>query len=243
MYIMPRYGLTAFECCEIYGYEYTGDPNAVVCDHVIDLMATTPRIEQRTPEWYAQRERVITASAVPTAIEWNKYQTREDLLFEKVFGSTFAGNEATEHGTKHEPIAIQKFCDRTGETVFEFGLVPHPRYQYLAASPDGVCASGAIIEVKCPLRRAITHECPRHYQPQVQIVHETLDSNGTGYFIQYRPAEMCEDGREILDILEVPRDRAWFAQHLPVIRDFWKDVLFYRAHPYELCRIDEAMYP
>ena len=39
---------------------------------------------------------------------------------------------------------------------------------------------------------------------------------------------------EILDILEVPRDKNWFVEHLPKMKRFWEDVMRYRN--------DESLY-
>jgi hypothetical protein len=59
------------------------------------------------------------------------------------------------------------------------------------------------------------------------------------WFVQYRPARnFWED--EIMSVIEVKRDREWFAEILPKARAFWDDVLYYREHMSELLAIVEG---
>lgn len=43
-----------------------------------------------------------------------------------------------------------------------------------------------------------------------------------------------------MSIIEVKRDREWFAEKLPIARAFWDDVLYYRSHMSELLRLVEG---
>lgn len=59
------------------------------------------------------------------------------------------------------------------------------------------------------------------------------------WFVQYRPARnFWED--EIMSVIEVKRDREWFARMLPTARAFWNDVLYYREHIPELMAIADG---
>ena len=228
--------MKAYECLEQFGYTFTGNPDAEVHPAVVNLMRNHKIIEQR--------RKVISASDIASAIGDNPHKPIRSLLRDKVFGCTFKGNVHTQHGQRYEPIACEKFCQQTGHTVFEFGLLPHPTIPFLAGSPDGVCADGSIIEIKCPLTRAIKNEVPVYYYPQVQIVLEIVDSpTEKGYFIQYKPEEI-NNGVEEFVITEVPRSRTWFQEKLPLIADFWNSVIHFREHPEELepCMIDANLY-
>ena len=46
-------------------------------------------------------------------------------------------------------------------------------------------------------------------------------------FVQYRPEDSWRT--EIYDCLEVPRDREWFRNALPIMKTFWDKVLAHRA--------------
>lgn len=235
--------MKASECEQKYGYSFVGNPDAEVHPSVIHIMETNKVMEQRSEEWYQQRFKVVSASDIASAIGDNPHKPAHSLLKDKVYGATFKGNEHTAHGQKYEPVATELFCERTGHTVFEFGLLPHPKYKFLAGSPDGICADGSIIEIKCPLTREIKDEIPSYYYPQVQTVMEITSSpTGLAYFIQYKPKELA--GKEIFSVTEVPRSKEWFEASLPKIVTFWKDVMFYREHPYMLepCQIVTDLY-
>ena len=196
-------------------------------DPRLERVFDIPQHEQRSDEWYKLREQRLTASDVATAIGMNPYSSRHDLIYRKSGGpNTFKGNEATKYGQKWEDHAISRYEEKTGKKVIEFGLIPHPTIEMLGGSPDGVCTDCTVIEVKCPLKREIIPgEIPSYYFPQVQIVMECLNMEETD-FIQYKPPD--EKGEEILEILNIKRDREWFARYFPVMRLFWDEVLHYR---------------
>ena len=76
----------------------------------------------------------------------------------------------------------------------EFGLIGHPKYSFLGASPDRICNHykldgihkskyvGRMLEIKCPLVRKIKMSgpivdniCPIYYWIQVQLQLECCD--------------------------------------------------------------------
>src|SRR6056300_718666 len=88
--------------------------------------------DQRSEAWLKLRGNMLTASDAATAIGENKYQTPDDLLRKKCgLGMPFTGNEATEWGTKMEPVAIEIFEEKYGEKVNELWLIPHEKYPWL----------------------------------------------------------------------------------------------------------------
>jgi putative phage-type endonuclease len=190
---------------------------------------------QRSQEWLDLRGKMLTASDAATAIGVNKYQTPHDLLLKKCgIGEKFMGNAATEHGTKLEPVAIEMFEERYNEVVHEAGLIPHPVHKWLGGSPDGITESGSLVEIKCPLMRRIQPGCvPEHYMPQLQLCMEIMDLESC-FFVQYQPHEIAFPKPEVFDVTIVPRDREWFKKYLPVMKEFWDKVLYYREHMDEL---------
>ena len=190
---------------------------------------------QKSEEWLALRGNLLTASDCATAIGKNKYETPDDLLRKKCgVGEKFTGNEATRHGEKYEDEARILFEERYNEVVHEIGLVPHPVHKFLGGSPDGVSESGLLIEIKCPMqRKIIPGEVPEHYLPQLQLCMEILDLE-EARFIQYKPAETNWPRPEEFDVTVVKRDREWFKKYLPVMKEFWDKVLYYREHLDEL---------
>ena len=187
--------------------------------------------DQRSEAWLKLRGNMLTASDAATAIGENKYQTPDDLLRKKCgLGEPFTGNEATEWGTKMEPVAIEMFEQKYDEKVNELGLIPHPDHLWLGGSPDGLTDTNCLVEIKCPLRRKIVPgEVPRHYLPQIQLCMEIMDVESC-FFVQYQPHEVTWPAPEVFDVTIVKRDREWFKKYLPVMKEFWDRVLYFREH-------------
>ena len=187
--------------------------------------------EQRSEAWLKMRGQMLTASDGAAAIGANKYQTPLDLILKKCgLGEPFVGNEATAHGTRLEPFAIEMFEERYGEKVNELGLIPDEKYPWLGGSPDGLTDTNCLIEVKCPFRRQIERGVvPLCYEAQIQICMEIMDVESC-FFIQYAPYEITFPKPEVFDVTIVPRDRGWFEKYLPVMDELWKKVLYYREH-------------
>lgn len=192
---------------------------------------------QRSPEWYEIRDQLITASDAASALNIKPYEgyrqsPREELMKRKVSkkssssqGASSGMNPVVLHGIKYEDEARQKYCERTGEEVVEFGLLVHPDYPWLGASPDGVTKSGKLIEIKCPMTRTIVPgEVPHHYMPQVQVCLEVCNLE-EAVFIQYKPESITWPRPAILDIAHVKRDREWFCKNMDLLHGFWKEMM------------------
>jgi len=172
---------------------------------------------------------MLTASDVATALGENPYEKPSSLILKKCgVPSEFKGNDATRHGEKYESVARDLYCEKTGEIVHELGLVQHPEIPWIGGSADGVTESGKLIEIKCPMSRKIENKVPKHYLAQLQVLMEVLDLDDCD-FIQYRP-----DPYEYV-VVNVPRDRQWFSDRLPKLREFWEEVLNKRNNG--LCEI------
>jgi len=104
----------------------------------------------------------------------------------------------------------------------------HPnRYHFIGGSPDGITATNRLLEIKCPFSREVKHEVPTYYMAQLQTNMEIMDLD-VADFVQWKQGQrLCEE--DVLDILEVPRDRAWFKTVLPALNEFWHEVLALRA--------------
>ena len=141
-------------------------------DHRVQELLLIPQFEQRTPEWYQQRENAITASDIPTVLGENSYKTPWNLLVDKCNANPkpFVGNSATQWGNHYEDIAIDKYSERYNKKVLSFGLLLHKDYPWLGGSPDGITTDGILLEVKCPIKRKIVMgEVPHHYLSQVLL--------------------------------------------------------------------------
>ena len=185
---------------------------------------------QKSQEWLDLRMGMLTASDAASAIGVNKYETPHQLLLKKCGkGPIFTGNEATRHGEKYEDEARILYEQRHNEVVHELGLCPHPNYLFLGGSPDGVSESGKLVEIKCPMMRAIDDSVPEHYMPQLQLCMDILDLEEAD-FIQYKPEALTWPKPSEFIVTNVKRDRDWFDKYMPIMRDFWDKVIYHREH-------------
>jgi putative phage-type endonuclease len=202
----------------------------------IEKLLKIPQYEQRSQEWFKQRENKLTSSDAATALGINPYQKSHEVLFKKCGHdlNPFVENVATLHGQKYEDEAIKKYCKITGQVNYNYGLIAHEDvynnkdYYWLAGSPDGIAISTTepnakpiLLEVKCPYRRVIKHgQIPDYYLPQVQLNMFICDLE-IADFIEYRPPNE-------INIVRVNRDEDWLKENLKKLETFWKDVEFYR---------------
>jgi hypothetical protein len=184
---------------------------------------------QKSEEWLRLRGKMLTASDVATALGDNPYESRQSLILKKCFKAKngFNGNDATRHGEKYENEAREIYCSRTGEKAHDLGLVQHQTIDWLGGSADGITENGILLEIKCPMKRAIKDEVPKYYLPQIQILLEVLDMEVCD-FIQYKPAEVFEI--EEFVVTRVQRDREWFKTKYPILKNFWDEVIYRRSN-------------
>ncbi|WP_017193579.1 lambda-exonuclease family protein [Vaccinium witches'-broom phytoplasma] len=141
--------------------------------NIFAIPAIKVALNQNSYEWFRHRKKFINASEVGTIMGLNPYETKEDLLFKKVFGSDFITNEAVEHGKITEPKARNFYCFCHGlkyvPAVFTRGL--------MSASLDGYNEeTKTLLEIKCPLNPDgpswqvffKTKEIPPYYWAQIQ---------------------------------------------------------------------------
>jgi len=174
--------------------KYQEDIYKIRLNRVIELKGR-PQPEQKSPEWFAAREKCLTGTAIASALNEDPYGMPIKTLLEKCgVRAIFEDSIFTHHGKKYEQIANMHYCYRNNVSVAEYGLLAHDKYSYLAASPDGICDKntllgsslsklvGRLLEIKCPFRRKIQTEgeidgdiCPHYYWIQVQMQLEVTD--------------------------------------------------------------------
>lgn len=125
-------------------------------------------------DWFTLRGKLLTASDMAAVLGENKYCSPNVLFKRKTRqGSGFSGNAATRWGQKYEDEAAAVYSHLTSQVLVPepIGLLVHDyekagckRY---AATPDFMTMNGIMVEIKCPFRREITSEIPRHYTAQV----------------------------------------------------------------------------
>jgi hypothetical protein len=171
----------------------------------VKMLRSKPQPEQRSEKWFKARQTRVTASEAACCLTLSEeickqyvedfnvknfkykpdkclshYDNREDYIINKC--RTFYGENLfkdsiyTLHGKKYEEVATRLYRRKFNTDVIEFGLLPHPRLNYLAASPDGITPNGVMLEIKCPYSRKIEEGIPPiWYWCQMMIQLEVAD--------------------------------------------------------------------
>jgi len=156
----------------------------------IDYLQSIPQPDQRTTEWYEFRYKHLTASNI-----WKTFltdSTRNQLIFEKCqplnldkySGPSASSLESPLHwGQKYEPLSVMLYEKVYETSVSDFGCLPHPTIEFLAASPDGINTLetsdryGRMLEIKNIYNREITDTPKLEYWVQMQLQMEVCNLN------------------------------------------------------------------
>jgi putative phage-type endonuclease len=154
----------------------------------IAYLESLPQPAQRTPEWYAYRHNLITASNAYKAFDTQS--SKNQLIYEKCKpladassnASTWTNIASPMHwGQKYEPVSVMIYETQFGAKIQDFGCIQHREYSFLGASPDGINVDpespsyGRMLEIKNPTSRVITGEPKKEYWVQCQLQMETCD--------------------------------------------------------------------
>ena len=217
---------------EPQGSQWTYDPvqtNDISNKRIYDIVDKLLQIEfpaQRSDGWFLLRNGAITASDGGCVTGNNSYEQPYKFIVKKLGRAPFVNNQFCYHGKKYEQIATMIYQNRMNATVEEFGLIVHPKYSYLAASPDGIVGkykvdgkhttnlTGRMLEIKCPVSRKILTDgpikngiCPIYYWVQVQLQLECCDLDDCDFW-QCEISEY-EDKEEFIDDTNV--DEPWLS--------------------------------
>jgi putative phage-type endonuclease len=156
-----------------------------------EWLLTTAQVAQRTPEWFAEGKRVLTASEI--AAIWKGPGTRAALVMSKVkepeamlgpprLAVRKGETRAMDWGVRYEPVVKQILEDSLKGRIQDLGRIRHRTVANLAASPDGLIVEGPpellgrLVEIKCPPTRVIKDDAiPFEYWCQMQLQMEVCD--------------------------------------------------------------------
>jgi len=171
----------------------------------VKYLQKKPQPPQKSEEWFKARQTRITASEAASCLtksqkvcepyvkqfnlsnfkykeneQLNPYESKQDYIIKKCEGffgeAVFKDTVFTLWGKRYEEVANLLYAKLYNKKVIEFGLLPHSRLKWLAASPDGITTDGVMLEIKCPKSRKIDETCiPLYYYIQVQIQLEVAD--------------------------------------------------------------------
>ena len=181
-----------------------------------------------------RREYDVTASDVPAICGECPFQTRRSVLYKKSLKLRGEDSPATLHGRTLEPVALKRFCAVTGAVVVEYPCEykRHKTYRWLGGTMDAIVrmtnGDVVVVEIKCPISRAIKDEVPIHYIGQVQTYLSIRDECPYALFVQYKPAGPRSP--EKLQITKVERDPGYMNLRLPGLKRFWDELQLWAAY-------------
>lgn len=142
---------------------------------------------QRTQKWYEFRYNLLSASSIWKALDKENYKNQ--LIYEKCSPLNTAKynyvnvNSPFHWGQKYEPISQAYYEHVYNTKIEEFGCIPHSKYDFLGASPDGINVDpksskyGTMLEIKNIVNRDITGIPKKEYWIQTQLQMECCDLN------------------------------------------------------------------
>ena len=149
-------------------------------------LTTYEDVEQRSKEWHEQRRGIVTASVVGKLVTAKTVKVAANdesrglcaqLTTERVTGwsDDYAFVSADmQRGIEHEPIALAKYAEQTGNAVETVGFMVRDDWGFsIGYSPDALVGDDGLVEIKCPrakghLTTIVTGVAPAHHMAQLQ---------------------------------------------------------------------------
>ena len=195
--------------------------------------------EQRTPEWYIQASKLLTASELGGI--FGSARARGQLVMAKAVPPTPEEIERrcskpltclSQHmspfdwGIRFEPVVKQIYEHRYGVQIADLGRLVHPRDPRIAASPDGLIAAadtnnaaaakrlGSLIEIKCPITREIeNNKVPADYYTQMQLQLEVTDVD-VCYYVEAKFRSTAPTKYSVVEGPAQYEGVIWLVEHL-----------------------------
>jgi hypothetical protein len=176
----------------------------------IEAIRSRPQVAQRTEEWYAESQTMISASEFwqlftsdrsraayvlqkcgiqPKEPKYLDISGDEMIKLQSQNRHTCLSMEMTalDWGIRFEPVAKQILEKHWSSKIDDVGRLYHPTISKLAASPDGLIVEGPpeyygrLVEIKCPVSREIGKGIPLKYWYQVQLQLEVSEIDACYY--------------------------------------------------------------
>jgi putative phage-type endonuclease len=151
----------------------------------IQTLMDVPQVKQKTPAWYEQRSKLITASNIWKCL--SSQSNQNSIIYEKCkpnegFNMDYVNTNSPMHwGVKYEPLTVMVYENMYQTEIQEFGCIPHSTYPFIGASPDGINVDpnslryGRMLEIKNIYNREITQFPKEEYWIQCQVQMETCN--------------------------------------------------------------------
>ena len=190
-------------------FDGPNNPKFSVWKARIEVLRKKPQAEQRTPEWFEERNNMLTMSNFYKI--WESEKVANSLIYEKCEAidnspevvarresksGMFVNTESPLHkGQKYEPVSTMFYEHKYHTHVEEFGCLKHDSYSFLGASPDGINTDpaspryGRLLEIKNIVNREINGIPKKEYWVQMQGQMEVCDLDECDFletrFVEY----------------------------------------------------------
>ena len=166
------------------------ETNIELFTNKIKKLKEIPQAKQKSSEWNNVRSNLLTASNIwkifSSEAQKNSfiYEKCKPLDENKIDFMNANTNSSLHWGVKYESVTVMIYEDMYKTKIDEFGCIPHEKYNFIGASPDGINCDpsnkilyGRMLEIKNIYNREITGNPKEEYWIQTQIQMETCDLN------------------------------------------------------------------
>ncbi|XP_022172699.1 uncharacterized protein LOC111035404 isoform X1 [Myzus persicae] len=115
-----------------------------------DKLEKDTREQAKSPLWFSERRKRITASKVGKVCKMRPYTSCKKTVHELLYGELNYKIKSVEYGRMMETVAKKKFEEIFKLAIKPVGLCVDKNDPYIAGSPDGLIEDDSIIEIKCP---------------------------------------------------------------------------------------------
>lgn len=188
-----------------------------------------PMIKQRSPEWHEIRGPRINISRLGDVLadpSTKRYKNYMQDIKDAIEGVPQIEDEKPwfEHGKRLEPYGIGRYEWETGYDVQEVGIIIHPKYDFIAGSPDGKVNKDGGVEGKChksykEYRKIELKGMPAKHRPQVQGSLWLTDRKWWDYFSYY-----SNHGKTFIYIQRIEPDIEYHKKLEAACLNFWEKV-------------------
>lgn len=182
----------------------------------VERLLKSPFIAQRSREWFEYRRSRVTASEVSAVLAQGRGAT--SLMIAKRASAMLGGvsNEYTRIGSDNEAevVRLYNIVYPDVKVYHDLPVVPHPEFDFIAASLDACTNTGTNVEIKTIFKDKHVKVCKAH-RAQVQLQMEVSGLETTHLVHHYYRM----DGQPIV-IHTIKRDREWFKESKPIIEEF-----------------------
>jgi putative phage-type endonuclease len=200
--LLIYYSVKGIPRCNGPTFYIINDPNII--DKKIKYLDNIPQPTQRTDEWYIYRQNLITASSAWKILKsestLNQYIIDKCTPFNMAKYKNVNINSPLHKGVKYEPVSVMIYEYMYKTFVKDYGCIPHNKYNFIGASPDGINVDtkshlyGRMLEIKNIVNREINGIPKYEYWIQMQLQMEVCNLDECDFLETY--FKECEDIEE-----------------------------------------------